>query len=149
MAELNIPKGCIGLNFAWEGPNTKNGGIFCGGSQVKVIDFLFEEVEEIVCVRLPPNINPKEPKNLSFTRIINWKDFTSNLIYVTEDQIRNLTLQAGVLHARTYHKIKTPKRKDTPIALTIPKDLKLQNLYTLLVSSTNLSFQASLQKQIP
>ena len=146
MCELNIPKGCIGLNFAWVGPNTKKGGILCGGSEVKVVDFLFEDIEEIVCIRLPSNINPKEPKNLSFTRIINWKDFSSNLIHVTEDQIRNLTLQAGVLHARTYHKIKTPKRKDTPIALKIPKDLKLGNLYSLVISSTDLSFQACLQK---
>jgi hypothetical protein len=146
MATASIPSSKITLSFAWEGSNFVNGGIANGGTEIRVIDLFFQGAKTLTCVRLPENINPKEPKNFGFTLLRNWQESSPSKLSLTETQVRNFVLQAGIFQGRLLPLPKTIIRFNSSIALTIPKELELGQNYTLVVSSNNLSLSARLIK---
>ena len=149
----------IVLNFSWKGPNVWKGGCSRGGLDVRVVDLVFKDAKTEISVHLPENINPEAAQKLSFTCCKYAKETHPESLRVTIEQIRNLTIRAGffekggftgprVMNSSTGRitQQQTIRRSDREIRLEIPKELEIGQIYTLIITSEDLSLSASLLK---
>ncbi len=149
----------IVLNFAWTGPNTWCGGCSGGGLSVGVVDLIFKDAKTNISVSLPENINPTTPKKLSFRCRKPLGETRPDSLGVTTEQVRNLTLKAGVFEkgrpigprvmdsSGKITQQETVTRSDRAIDLEIPQEFESGKTYSLVVSSDDLSLSARLVKE--
>jgi hypothetical protein len=162
------------LNFGWKGPSSWQGGWTHKGLDVGIVDLVFKDAKTEISVHIPDGIAPAATQKLSFTcrryQDTEWevgghkfkplaKETHPNLLQVTVEQIRNLTIKAGIFEESPYKgpaimdssgKITREKRvlrSDNDVKLEIPEELEIGQTYTLVVTSNDSLFQLALLKK--
>lgn len=147
------------LNFAWTGPNIWRGGSSRGGLDVGVVDLIFKGATTDISIHLPENINPVTPQKFSFTCRKSLKETHPDSLRVTIEQIHNLTIKAGFFEkgrsigpmvmdfSGKITQQQPLRRSDREVRLDIPDNLELGQIYSLVVSSNDLSLSARLVKE--
>ncbi len=155
------------LNFAWEGPNRCRGGSSAGGLDIWVVDLAFAGAKTAISVAIPENINPAIARKFPFTcrhmlgqTGIVQRETHPDLLRVTVEQVRSLTLKAGVFEkGRPIGPItldpltgrrsqqETLRRTDRSVELKLPEKLEIGQTYKLVVTSEDLSLSARLIKE--
>ncbi|MCB1112675.1 MAG: hypothetical protein H7A37_05685 [Chlamydiales bacterium] len=159
------------ISFAWEGPNTWRGGVSHGGLDVRVVDLKFKDAKTKISIHLPQDINPSTAEKYSFTcyryhdqtedRNVKplLKETNPQQLKVTIEQIRNLVIQAGffekgrpigpkIMNSVTGEitQQQTVLKSDRKVELELPEELEIDQTYTLVVTSRELSLSARLIK---
>lgn len=163
------------LNFCWQGPSDWRGGLFNGGMDAKIVDLIFKDAKTEISVHIPEKISPSIIKKLPFTcrryRETEWelngqkfkplaKETHPNLLQVTVEQIRHLTIKVGIFEESPHNgpaimdsfgritREKRVLRSDTEIKLEGLEGLEIGQTYNLVVTSNNnFSFSARLLKE--
>lgn len=147
------------MNFAWEGTSVWSGGISQGGLAVKVIDLIFEGATTQISVHLRDAIQAGETRQLSFTCRKEHRETTPELLRVKIDQIRNLTINAGVFEKSSYQGTRTMDRlgnvhveervcrSNRNVELELPQELEAEQTYCLRIISDDLALRAVLVKE--
>ncbi len=151
----------VTLNFAWMGPNSRNGGSFQGGRDVLAVDLMFKNAKTAVSVRLQEGINPLKPQRYAFVcRKQSGAESYPDSLRVSIDQIHNLRVKAAF-----YEKGRSigPRIMDSSgkitqehtllksynkVKLEIPEELEIGQTYCLIVTSVDLSLSARLVKEV-
>lgn len=162
------------INFGWKGPNTWRGGWTKGGLDAKVVDLLFKDAKTEISVHIPDHISPEKVQKLPFT-CRRYHDKESNLngrkfklldkethpqlLKITAQQVRNLTIKAGIFEKSPRQGPPTMDssgritreeyvlRSDREIKLQVPSDLEIGKTYCLEITSKDFSFEARLVKE--
>ena len=162
------------LNFGWEGPSSWHGGWSHGGLDVGVVDLIFKNAKTHISVHIPDNISTFAVKKLPFTcrryhetecelKGRKFKPLAQEThpdsLKVTIEQIRNLTIKAGIFEESPHKgpaimdrfgKMTREKyilRSDREIKLEVPEELEIGQTYTLVFTSNDFSFSARLLKK--
>lgn len=172
MASITNDK--IILNFGWQGPNSKYGGWSEGGLDVRVVDLLFKNAKTEISVHIPEKISPIAVQKLSFTcrryHEQEWelngrkikplaKESHPDLLNITIEQIRNLKIKAGFFEESPHKgsvitnnsgvitREKRELRSDRDVKLEVLEKLEIGQIYSLVITSNNLSLSARLIKE--
>jgi hypothetical protein len=164
----------VHLNFVWEGPSSWQGGWTREGLDIRVVDLIFKNAKSKISVNIPENTPASTVKTLPFIcRTYHEteceikgrkfkplaKETHPDILNVTIEQIRNLTIKAGIFEESPNHgpsfvdqfgKITREKRilrSDSDIKLELPEELEMGQTYSLVFTSKDFSFSARIQKE--
>lgn len=164
------------INFGWEGPTSRYGGLSRGGLDIRVVDLVFKGSKIDISVNIPQDLPPSFRK-LPFTcrryqeteTVIEGRSFKPldkethpDLLKVSLAKIKegDLTLIAGIFEPspRLGHAFmdgsgkifreKRVLRSNREIKLEIPENLEADQVYNLFVKSTEFTFSACLVRDI-
>lgn len=162
----------IALSFGWMGSSCWNGGISHGGLEVGVIDLLFQNASTEVSVTIPQDTNCSKVKRFPFTcrkysqipMTIDGRTFrplaqetTPNVVSVTIEKMRNLTIRAGIFEESPHssYVMDTSGRVTKPLSLLrsnreihfkLKEELESDQHYTLVIESADKALTARLVK---
>ncbi len=137
----------VPISFGWTGPTSA----YQGQLNIRVVDLAFKDEKTNLFVKIPENLPPLEISSLNFTErpvlkgravTLLGREALKETLDLTIEQIRNLTLKAGLFEDNT--KMGIVIRSDREIPLTLPKKFETGKTYRLLVTSDELSLQAQL-----
>lgn len=166
MSGVNATDASIMFTFGWQGPNRYGKGWADNGLDTTLVNLVFENAKTKISVRIPENISPAVPQQLSFTcRRFNGKfcesESNPDILKVAIEKIRGLKILAAIdeLSPHTGPRIMDSQgritaerrilRSERQVPLQLPEDLEAGQTYNLVVTSNDYSFSAALVKKEP
>lgn len=152
--------GKVTLNFEWRGPSSRQEGSLGKGSEVGVVDLIFQNAKTAISVHIPNNLPADAAKQLPFTCQRDFKETYPESLCVTIEQIEHLTIKAGFFEespnkgpkimdfSGKVTQEKSVLRSESEVTLEKPEKLEIGQTYRLVMTSNkNLSLTALLVKE--